>query len=106
MPTSRPKTEAVILKAPLQTGAAALPHLTAAVASSMKALFAGDAEGHQQKLALDWIIRQAADRDGFHYYPRETDTAFALGRKFVGDQIVGLLHLDITVLTKKENQNG
>ncbi len=72
------------------------------VVSAMQALLAGDADDVQQKLALQWIIEQAAGTYEFQYYPSERDTAFALGRAHVGQQIVKLLKLNTMTLRRGE----
>jgi hypothetical protein len=72
------------------------------VVSAMQALLAGEADEHQQKLALQWIIEQAAGTYEFQYYPSERDTAFALGRAHVGQQIVKLLKLNTMTLRRGE----
>jgi hypothetical protein len=69
------------------------------VVMAFKALKAGTAEAHQQQLALEWLIFQACAKGNFAYHPTDRDTAFALGRQFVADQIVGLIDADITPLT-------
>jgi hypothetical protein len=60
---------------------------------AIQALQNGSADQFQQKRALDWIIKKAAATYEFHYSPSERDTAFALGRAHVGQQIVKLLAL-------------
>lgn len=61
---------------------------------SLKALQTGTANDEQQKIALAWIINQAAATYDQSFRP-ESDraTAFAEGRRFVGLQIVKLLNL-------------
>jgi len=74
------------------------PHAPAewevADASAMQALERGVAEPDQQKRALDWIIRMAAGTYEFQFYPSDRETAFGLGRAFVGQQIVKLLRVN------------
>lgn len=77
---------------------------------ALQALHAGTASEGQQRRALDWIIKDAAetyeqafrsDADG-----GERDTSFALGRAFVGQQIVKLVNMPGDVkakLRKAEN---
>lgn len=63
-----------------------------AEALALQALEHGTATPYQQKLALDWIIKKAAMNYEVAYIPdSERDTSFALGRQFVGRQIVKLL---------------
>lgn len=66
-------------------------------AAALQALATGTAQAHQQKLALDWIINQAAGTYEEPYRPGgddgARDTVFALGRAFVGRQIVKLINI-------------
>ena len=70
--------------------------------AAFQALQRGDAEPHQQREALKWLIEQGAGVYQFHYYPGERDTAFALGRAFTGQQVVKLLALDLAVLRRND----
>jgi len=74
----------------------ALPHerpdYTKAEAVALCALADGTATSHQQKLALDFIIRDAAGTYDMSYRPRDTHaTAFAEGRRSVGHTLVWLM---------------
>ena len=78
---------------------------TPADAGALQALKRGDAQAHQQMRALDWIVRFAAGRPDRHYHPGpdgRRDTDFALGRAYVGEEIVKLLNVDIAALPKQE----
>jgi hypothetical protein len=71
---------------------------------AIKALANGTAMEHQQKRAMDWIIRAACATYDLSYRPEsDRDTAFAEGRRFVGLQIVKALHLEISILKKDES---
>lgn len=65
-----------------------------------QALQIGEAEPHQQKRALKWLIEQAAGTYEAHFYPTDRETAFSLGRAFVGQQVVKMLNLDPTKLQR------
>ena len=79
---------------------------TVADASAVQAMHRGDAPSHQQKKALDWIIKQAAAIGGQSFrYGDPQATAFHEGRRFVAAQILALLELDINKL-KKGADNG
>ncbi len=71
--------------------------------SAFQALQRGDASSDQQRMALDWLIKQASGMYEFHYYPSDRDTAFALGRGFVGQQVVKLLTLNLMSLRREQN---
>jgi hypothetical protein len=86
------------LKAAPKPRADELPPIPVAVAGAIKALHAGQADEHQQGLALQWILREACGKAYFPYHPSERDTAFALGRQFVADAIIGLFNADLSAL--------
>lgn len=69
-------------------------------ATALQALQRGDAEPFQQQRALKWLIEQAAGTYEFQYYPSDRDTSFALGRAFVGQQVVKLLRLNTSQLRR------
>lgn len=78
------------------------PYEVAHVAA-FQALQRGDATSHQQQLAVKWLIERAAGTYEHHYYPSDRDTAFALGRRFVGQQVVKLLALNLSTLRRESN---
>ena len=80
-----------------------LPQYELADVVAIQALARGDADEHQQKRALKWIIENAAAMYEFSYYPTDRDTNFGLGRVFVGQVIVGILKLNAAALRRKEN---
>lgn len=79
------------------------------VVAALHALMDGNATEHQQKLALNWIINEASAPYGVHYYPDQDgrrNTDFALGRAFVGQQIIGLLKIDLLKIIEEDNRNA
>ena len=72
-------------------------------ADAVQALARGDANEQQQQRALKWIVEVGAGAYEFHYYPSERDTAFALGRAFVGQQVVKLTKLNLSALRRQDN---
>lgn len=72
--------------------------------SAIQALMRGEADAGQQQRAMRWIIEQAAGTYEFQYYPSERDTAFALGRGFVGQQVVKLSKLSINSLRREVHE--
>lgn len=90
-----------------KTSKARGPHMPSeydvADVSAIQALLIGDATAEQQKRALDWIIIKASGAYEFNYYPSDRDTSFALGRSFVGQQIIKLTKLNISKLRKESN---
>ena len=79
------------------------PPVPLPVAAAIKALHAGEATAHQQQLALQWIVREAGGKAHFPYQANDRDTAFALGRLFVADLIVGLFNADLSSLRRDQN---
>ena len=83
------------------------PAYEVADAAAIQALLNGTAEEHQQKRALKWIIEVACATYDLPYRPGaiegERDTTFALGRQFVGQQIVKLTRLNVSKMRSNEN---
>lgn len=76
---------------------------------AIQALMNGKAEPHQQKLALEYIVNVAAGTYEAHYHTGPDglrNTAFALGRAFVGQTIVKLTKLNIAHLKQRRDRNG
>lgn len=62
--------------------------------NAIKGLVAGTASPEQQQRAIKWIIENACATYELSYRPTsDRDTSFAEGRRFVGLEIVKLLHL-------------
>ena len=85
-------------------------HWTDETAGALQALAKGKAAEHQQVLALDYIINVVAGNYDAHYHAGpdgQRNTDFALGRAFVGQQIVKLLKLNLNVLrTTRRGEQG
>lgn len=73
-------------------------------AAALQALGAGTANDGQQKRALDWILKNACGLPIWAYRADERETYVALGRQFVGQQIMGVLKANISALKKREAQ--
>ena len=71
--------------------------------AAIQALIRGEADSEQQQRGLKWIIERSAGTYDHHYYEHERHTAFALGRAFVGQQIVKLTRLNLHSLRRNEN---
>lgn len=72
-------------------------------ADAAQAVMRGEADDGQQRRFIRWVVETAAATYDFHYYPSERDTAFALGRAFVGQQIAKMTHLNLSALRRAEN---
>lgn len=74
--------------------------------SAVQALARGEASPDMQRRALDWIIKQAAGTYDLAYRPGaeegSRDTTFALGRQFVGQQIVKLLNIAVGSIPNRD----
>lgn len=89
------------LKALAAPPASEPPKAPEPVARAFKALHDGNASSHQQQIAMQWLVREACGKAHFPYHGDRThDTAFALGRQFVGDLVVGLFNADLSSLRR------
>lgn len=73
-------------------------------AGAIQALSTGTANEGQQRRALNWIIEEACGMRYWAYKDSQRETDIALGRHFVGQQIVGLLKINISQLVKREGR--
>jgi hypothetical protein len=74
----------------------------AADASAIQQLERGEASPEMQKRALKWIVNNVAETYGQSYRQNTHDTAFAEGKRFVGNTIVKMLKLEPSKLRSKE----
>ncbi len=72
------------------------------MAQAARALAQGQAGEHQQKELLKWLVFQACGKANPMYHATDRDTAFALGRAFVADQLNGLLTVDLDALRRAD----
>lgn len=86
------------------------PAYSVAEIEALKAMARGEAQPHQQKMALDWLINTAAGTYDLSYRSDaeggERETAFAEGRRFVGMQAVKLVNLPPALVAKLRSENG
>lgn len=77
---------------------------------AIQAVHAGTATAYQQRRALEWIIDHAAETYGEPFRSDadggERDTSYALGRAFVGRQVVKLIKLSPELIAGLRNKNG
>lgn len=73
-------------------------------ATSIQALAAGSANEGQQRRALQWILQSACGIGAWPYRESQRETDIALGRQFVGQQIVGLSKVNISKLKREEKK--
>lgn len=75
---------------------------------ALQALARGEATPDQQIRGMEYILKTISDRNGMSFRPGglegDRDTAFAEGRRFVGNQIVKLTKLPLSKI--KEEPNG
>jgi hypothetical protein len=62
---------------------------------AIQAVWSGTANESQQMLAISFIVDDLCGRASNQFYPTERDTAFALGKKFVGDHIAGAINANL-----------
>lgn len=70
--------------------------------TAMQALSRGDANADQQKRALKWLIENVADTYGFQYRKDPHDHAFGAGRRWVGQQIVKAIKINVSMLRRND----
>lgn len=76
-------------------------------AGALKALVAGQATDEQQQGALKFIVEVLCRHDEMSYFPdSDRDTAFAEGRRFVGNQIVKLLKINPETAKRTRSSHG
>jgi hypothetical protein len=63
------------------------------IVASLHAMMDGTATPHQQKKLIEWIINKASRANGMHYTDHQADKDFAMGRAFVGQQMLELLRI-------------
>lgn len=69
--------------------------------TAVQALSRGEATSEQQKQMLNWMINHAAGTYNQSFQESgDRETVFAEGRRFVGLQLVKLLHLSTNALRK------
>lgn len=77
---------------------------------ALKALNRGEASEGQQQRIMHWLIQRACMFDEMSYRPGvdgERATAFCEGRRFVGLQVLKLVHLNLELLEKtRAKKNG
>lgn len=77
---------------------------------ALKALQAGEAEPHQQKRALDFIINVVCKTYDLSWQDDsrggERATSFAEGKRFVGLQIVKFVNYPVSRLGKKDGRSS
>lgn len=103
-PSRKPTRQALDDHAPWMT-----PAYELADATAVKALAAGTADMEQQKRALAWIINKGAGTYDISYRPGtdgQRDTDFALGRAFVGQQIVKLINVPLSLMRRNDGGSG
>lgn len=101
-PARKPKQQVLDEHAPWVT-----PAYELADATAIKALAAGTADIEQQKRALAWIINKGAGTYDMSYrpgYEGQRDTDFALGRAFVGQQIVKLINVPLSLMRRNDGR--
>lgn len=73
-------------------------------AAALQAVRRGEATPDQQARAMEFIVGTVSDRNGMSFYPGpdgDRETAFAEGRRFVGNQIVKLTNTPLSRFDKE-----
>jgi len=80
------------------------PAWVKADAAAIQAVSRGEANADQQLRALEYILEMLCDRNGMSYRPGPDgarETAFAEGRRFVGNQIFKLTNLPLSKMKEE-----
>jgi len=89
----------------MKQGAFKPPPYEAADATAIQQLEQGVAGPEMQKRALAWIVNQASGLYDQSYRPGDThETAFAEGRRFVGNAVVKMLKLEPSKLRRDNDE--
>lgn len=68
---------------------------------AIQALVKGEANADQQKRALSWIINECCKTYDMSYRPdNQTDTVFAEGKRYVGNEIIRMTKMKVGTLKK------
>lgn len=83
------------------------PHIPAplspAIVTAFQRLYRGEAEPHQQQMAIEWLLDASGMRT-LSYQPGDTHaTAFAEGQRSIGLQVGGMLHVDAKTITQQKD---
>ena len=74
--------------------------------SALQALHAMEATPEQQRLALTFIIETVAGTYEMSHQPENPhDTSFAEGKRFVGNQLIKFVKLNLSALRKKDGRS-
>jgi len=74
-------------------------------ASAWQALSRGEANKDQQLLAVRWLLEGPCGLHDLQYRPGEAgrrDTDFACGKRYVGQQVVKLMKINIAALQQRK----
>jgi hypothetical protein len=72
-------------------------------ASAIQALHRGDADADQQKRALKFIIEDICKTYDMSYRPdNPNDTTFAEGKRYVGNEIIRMIKMNLSALRRKD----
>ena len=72
---------------------------------AIQALVRGEADEEQQKIAMRWIIEKCCGTYDMSFFPGEDGdrmTAFAEGKRMVGNSIIKLTRLNASSLARRE----
>jgi hypothetical protein len=78
------------------------------IVGAMQAIASGrDVPGYLAKIALDWIIDTACGTYDMSYRPQsDRDTAFAEGKRHVGNQIIKMIKLNPVAMKETDGRSS
>jgi hypothetical protein len=75
--------------------------------AALQAVYHGRASEDQQRRAMQWVIKGAANVQGVSFRPGDSHaSAFMEGRRFVAVQILALIELSTEELKKRTTTDG
>lgn len=75
-------------------------------AVAMQAFAQSRADEEQQRIAWKWILESACGLPVWGYRESQRETDIALGRHFVGQQLIGITKVAVSKLKQTEDRNG
>jgi len=93
----------------LETECFKVESLSAQEIIAFQSLETGEADAHQQRLALSVLLKKMCRTYDTHFLPGQPDgSAFLSGRGFVGQQVLKCMRLDPRALKqlREEEENG
>lgn len=73
---------------------------------AIKALFAGTAEADQQRIAVDYIVYKLCRTYELPFGKTDAETNLAIGKAYIGSQLVGISQINMKTFSNKPEDNS